>query len=103
MTLSPEAPPPLGLAGKGDAGAVAETETADVVVETVLPQREADADCADVRRMHHHVFEGDQAVTVMAVLVNLRVADLNEAVAAIDNLRRRDQGLFDTRPARVRF
>ena len=84
------------FARKRDAGALAETEAADVVVEAVLPEREADADRADVRGVHHHVFERDEAVAVVAVLVDLRVADLDEAVAAVEDLRRRDHALFQS-------
>src|SRR4051794_24915682 len=84
----------LRFARQRDAGALAETEAADVAVETVLPEREADTDRADVRRMHHHVFEGDETVAIVAVLVNLRVADLDESIAAVENLRGRDYALF---------
>src|SRR5213075_939787 len=39
------------LAGELDAGALAETESVDVVVETARTDAEADANRADVRRM----------------------------------------------------
>ena len=44
--------------------------------------------------MHHHILEGHLGVAGAAMFVDLDVADLNGAIAAIEHLRWRDQPLL---------
>ena len=85
------------LARQLDAGALAESETVDVVVEAGRADAEADADRADVRRVHHHLFEGEETVARAAVLVDRGSGDVDLPVAAVDDLRRSDDPFFESR------
>src|SRR5436309_799254 len=86
---------PRRLAWKLDAGAFTESEAPDVSIEAIVAESHAHANGADVRRMQHHLFEAHRSIAIAAVFVNLDVADLNAAVAAIENLRWSDDPLFE--------
>src|SRR6202040_2762781 len=86
----------LRFAGQRHPTPLAKAEAADVAVEAILPKRKADPDRTDIRRVNHHVLEGDEAVSVVAVLVDLRIADLDETVPAVEDLRRRDHPFFES-------